>query len=58
MNIVTAYLVKTAYHKCLFLSTCDKTCLKLLTRTQINARCSIIQDVNKVKHRNQLIQQL
>ena len=34
MKSLSAYLVETAYHKCLFISTCEQYSMKLITLTK------------------------
>jgi hypothetical protein len=51
MKSETAYFEETAYHKCLFISTCDQNCLELKTQIWNAQICSIIQDMTKIYHR-------
>ena len=37
MNSESAYFEETAYHKCLFISTCDPNLFKLETQSKNNA---------------------
>ena len=56
MKTRTAYLVlildKTAYHKCLFLSTCDQNLVKLRTQTKYDVETSKVTNNDGSKAQN------
>lgn len=52
ISLFGAFSSKTAYLKCLLLSTWDPNWMKLETQSGNDVYNSVMQDVNKLQHRN------